>query len=149
MSIAYPHCFLVCPNFHMIPIPHSIPSGIGSSPQQKAKDARKVNVLCPECGDVSAYSALDVTGGLHVDKPNLFQEGECHLVAIEVGCDGENCEAPKIVHAIWGDEKGTWRPRATQKDWKFSPSARCGDRHQLRPGENALPRWSSLERLPF
>jgi hypothetical protein len=71
-------------------------------------------------------------GWMFVDKPNLFQAGECHLVAIEVECDDESCESPKVIHAILGDEKGTWKPKVVPKDWYFSDSAKCGAGHPLR-----------------
>ena len=150
MSFVYPHCFVICPKHHTIPVPHSSPIEIDGSPRQLAKVVPQVNVVCPECGVVSAYSIRDVTGGMFVDKPNLFQEDECHLVAIEVECDGENCEAPKVIHAIVGDEKGTWRPKATPKDWTFSDAARCGAGHQLRLDETReqLP-WTNLYVLPW
>jgi hypothetical protein len=150
MSLAYPHWFLPCPNMHLIPVPYSSPSETDGSPRQKAKDIPPVNVVCPECGVVSAYSIRDVTGGLFVDTPDLFQAGERRLVAAEVECDGENCEAPKVVHAILGDEKGTWRPKAAQTSWQFADSARCGAGHQLRldePREQLL--WTNLSVLPW
>lgn len=150
MGLAYPHCFLPCPNRHMIPIPHSIPSEIGGSPRQTATDTPKVNVVCPECGVVSAYSVRDMTGGLFVDTPSLFQENECCLVAIEVECDGNNCEAQKVIHAILGVETGTWRPKAIPKDWHFSDSALCEDGHKLRFDEPRTPlQWTNLYSLPW
>jgi hypothetical protein len=150
MSPLYPHCFVPCPNRHPIPVPHSSPIEIDGSPRQLAKEIPRVNVVCPECGVVSAYSVLDMTGAMFVDKPNLFQEGECHLAAIEVECDGENCEAPKVVHAILGDEKGTWKPKAAPKDWHFSDSAHCEGGHPLRFEEPRTPfQWTNLHALPW
>ena len=67
-----------------------------------------------------------------VGTPSLFLAGECHLVSLEMECDGQNCEAPKIVHTIQGDEKGTWKPKAALKDWHFSDTALCGGGHRLR-----------------
>jgi len=150
MSLAYPHWFVHCPNMHLIPVPYSSPSEIDGSPRRTAKDIPTVNVVCPECGVVSAYSIRDVTGGLFVDTPDLFQENECHLVAINVECDGENCAAPKVVHAILGDEKGTWRPKAVLRDWYFSESALCGNGHKLRFDEPRTPLpWTNLHTLPW
>ena len=67
-----------------------------------------------------------------VDKPSLFEAGECLLVSAKIGCDGQNCAAPKIIHTIQGGETGTWRPTAIPRDWKFSDSACCGAGHKLR-----------------
>jgi|ERR1700733_3221388 hypothetical protein len=145
MSLAYPHWFLPCPNMHLIPVPYSGPSEIDGSPRRRTNSP--VNVVCPECGVVSAYSIHEATGGLYVDKPNLFQEGECHLVAIEVECDGENCEALKVVHAILGDDKGTWRPLAARTSWHFSDAALCGAGHKLRFEEPI--HWTNLRELPW
>lgn len=148
MGLAYPHCFLPCPNLHMIPIPHSNPLGDGNLPPTATSNPT-VNVVCPECGVVSAYSVRDMTGGLFVDTPSLFLADECHLVAIEVECEGENCEAPKVIHAILGDEKGTWRPKAAQKDWHFSDTARCGAGHALRFDKSDTFQWTNLSALPW
>jgi hypothetical protein len=149
MSVAYPHCFLECPKHHAIPIPHFSLIETFDSPRQNTTAGQPIVVVCPECGLVSAYSDRKIFGHLMVDKPNLFQEGECHLVAIQVECDGENCEAPKIVHAIWGVEGRTWRPKAMPKDWVFQESARCGAGHQLRLDPSESLHWTYLERLPL
>jgi hypothetical protein len=148
MGVAYPHCFLYCPNLHSIPVPHPNLVETDGNPRQTARDSPTVNVVCPDCGVVSAYSMQDVTGGFFIDRPSLFQANECHLVAAEVECDGENCRAPKVIHAILGDDQGTWRPKAVQTSWHFSDTARCGAGHQLRlekPDKQLL--WTNLHTL--
>jgi hypothetical protein len=150
MGIAYQHCFVLCPNTHMIPVPHSSLSEIDGSPRRLATDIPKVAVVCPECGDVSAYSIRDMKGGLVPDKPNRFQAGECRLVSIEVECDGENCKAPKVIHVIVGDEKGIWRPLVGPKNWRVSDSARCKGGHNLRfENRDKTPPWTNLNMLPW
>lgn len=88
--------------------------------------------VCPYCGLVSEYSRRDTLEQMMVDKPSLFQSGECILVSIEVECDGKNCEAPKTVHVVRDGGKGTWKFAVVPKDWKFSDTAKCGAGHQLR-----------------
>ena len=149
MSVAHPHCFLRCPNVHLIPVPHSNPLEIDGSPRRAAQDSRIAIVVCPECGLASAYSVRDMVGHLVVDTLNPFQAGECHLVVIEAECDGENCEARKEIHVILGDDKGTWRPKATPKDWTFSDSARCEAGHKLHFEDSGESRWTNLDELPL
>lgn len=149
MSLLCPHCFLPCPNRHMIPIPHSSPSGIDSSPRQIAKDNPIVNVVCHECGVVSAYSRQEVTGGMFVGTPDLFQENKCRLVATQVECDGENCEAPKTVHTVLVNDKGVWKLSIQPKDWQFSDSARCGAGHTLHLPKGKKLLWVALRILPW
>jgi hypothetical protein len=131
-QFAYPHFLLQCPNHHYIPVPHPNLLEINEGPQQTATENRKAVFVCPECGLASAYSTQDMVRHLSVGTPGLFQAGECHLVSLEIECDGENCGAQKLIHAIQGDKKGTWTPRVAQKDWTFSDSALCGAGHRLR-----------------
>jgi hypothetical protein len=149
MGLAYPHCFLDCPEHHLIPIPHLSLEEIGSNPRRTTTDGPQVNVVCGVCGIVSAYSKQNVTGGLFEDKPSRFQADECRLVATQVECDVENCEAPKTVHAISENDKGIWRLSKNPEDWRFSDKARCGDGHKLHLAKSGTVLWVALSRLPF
>src|SRR5438270_12240073 len=101
------HYFLDCSNGHRIPIPR--PSLIETDTSQPVipKDGRKVNVACPECGLVHAYSVAEVDGIYLVSKPDPFQACEYALAVVSTECDGRNCEALKEVHTILGIDKGT------------------------------------------
>jgi hypothetical protein len=148
MGTIYQHCYLDCPNHHSIPIPHSsLVEKIGN-PVQNTTESLPIIVACPECGLVSAYLPDKMFGYLVAGTPSLFQAGECHLVAIRAHCDGENCKAPKIVHAIWSNDTGTWRPKVMPKDLQFQDSARCQNDHQLRLDASGPLLGSRLERLP-
>jgi hypothetical protein len=149
--VGYRHCFLWCksPKHCAIPIPHSSLPEIDGSLRQATTADRKVVVLCPYCGLVSAYSARDIVEHLRPDTPSLFQSSECHVAAIEAECDGESCKAPKVIHVILGDEKGTWRPTVALKDWTFSESACCEAGHKLRLEESGKYLWTNLNELPF
>jgi hypothetical protein len=105
---------------------------IDGNPRSSTKEKRQAVFVCPYCGLASLYSTGDVLPQMLVDKPSLFEAGECLLVSAEIECDGQNCEAPKVIHTIQGDEQGTWRPKAIPRDWQFSDSARCGAGHKLR-----------------
>jgi hypothetical protein len=135
------------PSFH--PDPAFQPSRKIGNPLQNTTESLPIIVACPECGLVSAYSPEKMFGYLVAYKASLFQAGECHLVAIQVECNGENCKAPKIVHAIWGSDTGTWRPKVLPKDWQFQDSARCQNDHQLHLDPSGPLLRSRLERLPF
>jgi hypothetical protein len=116
MGVGYIRCFLHCPNLHAIPLPRPSLLETIDSPQLRAKENRKVIVVCPYCGLGSAYFARDVREQMVLDKPSLFEAGECLFVSVEVGCDGESCEAPKVIHTVQGVATGTWRPTAVPRD---------------------------------
>lgn len=149
--VGFRHCFLRCksPNHCAIPIPHSSPLEIDGNLRRTTKESQKAVFVCPYCGLVSAYSLQDAVEHLVVDTPSLFQSNECHLAAIEVECDGKNCEAQKVIHVIQGDEKGTWRPTVSPKGWRFSESACCEAGHKLRFEESGKYRWRVLTEPPL
>jgi hypothetical protein len=127
----YIHCFLRCPNMHAISLP--IPSLIerDGSPRWSAKEARIAVFVCPECGLGSLYSSQDIQELVIADRPSLFQRGECLLISVRVECDGNNCEASKVIYTLQGVDTGNWRPRTALKDWKFSDNALCAAGHKL------------------
>jgi hypothetical protein len=146
--LVYSHCFLQCPNLHRIPVPCPNLLEIDDSLQQTGKANRKAVFVCPDCGLGSAYSAQDMVQDMIRGTPSLFLAGECHLVSLEIECDGQNCEAPKIVHTIQGDKKGTWKPTAALEDWHFSETALCGADHRLRLEGSKLHQVTATE-MPF
>ena len=124
----YLHRFLRCCNSCAIPLPH--PREAGHSPRRKAQENRVAVFGCPHCGLASAYSAQDIVEHL-LGTPSLFQLRECHLVSIEIECDGQSCEAQKIIHTIEGYVEGSWRPKVDPRDWTFSETSRCRAGHRL------------------
>jgi hypothetical protein len=94
--LVYSHCSLQCPNLHRIPVPCPNLLEIEGSLQQTTKGNRKAVFVCPDCGLGSAYSAQDIVQDMIAGTPSLFLAGECHLVSLEIECDGQNCEAPKL-----------------------------------------------------
>lgn len=149
MSVAYRHCFLRCKNSCAIPLPHSTLEEIGNSLHQSATEIRTAVFVCPYCGLVSEYSRLDALEHLMVDKPNLFQAGECLLVSTEVECGGKNCRAPKTVHAVQGIDTGTWRPKVVPGGWQFDDTANCAAGHKLHFDESARIYWVTRADDPF
>jgi hypothetical protein len=127
----YYHYFLQCPNSHYIPVPPPILLETDGSPRKIPKENRKAAFVCPYRALVSAYSAQDIVRHQETGKESLFEANVCHLVAIQVECDGKNCEAPKVIHATQDAGKGTWNVRVAPKKWMFSDSARCGAGHKL------------------
>src|ERR1700675_294855 len=111
-SLGYIHCFLRCPNSHAIPLPSPTLLERDGSPQSSAKANQIAVFVCPECGLGSAYFPQDIQEQVIADTPSLFQRGECHLVSVEIECDGQNCGAQKVMHTIQGDVEGTWKPKA-------------------------------------
>jgi hypothetical protein len=131
-GLGYIHCFLHCPHVHAIPLPTPSLLERDGSPRSSAKENRTAVFVCPECGLGSSYSSQDIHEQVIADRPSLFQRGECLLVSVEIECDGENCEAPKVIHTIQGVDTGTWRPTAAPKDWHFSETALCVRGHRFR-----------------
>jgi hypothetical protein len=144
----YAHCYLQCPNSHRIPVPYSNPLGTDGSPRRTPTDTRTAVFVCPDCGLASAYSARDILEDRVLDIPGPFLANECHLGAIQLECDGENCKAPKVIHVIQGDAKGTWKPKSIPKDWRFSDSARCAAGHKLR-FDLSVPHRVEPSEMPF
>src|SRR5882672_108934 len=124
-ALLYRHYSLKCPCGYSIPLPRPSREEIDGSLRQIRLENRKAVFVCPACGLVSAHYGQGIRAEMTVDIPSLFEAGGCGLVAIEVECDGENCESPKTVHAIQGTDKGTWQPNVAPKDWTFAPSAQC------------------------
>jgi hypothetical protein len=148
MGLSYPHCYLLCPKSHRIPVPYSSPLEIDGSPRRTPTDTRTAVFVCPDCGLASTYSARDILEDRILDTPGPFLADECHLGSIQVECDGENCKAPKVIHVIQGDEKGTWRPKAHPKDWTISDTARCEGGHKLRL-DRSVPHHVEPAEMPF
>ena len=133
MGTLYQHCYLDCPSHHAIPIPHSsLVEKIGN-PVQNTTELAPVVVACPECGLVSAYLPDKMFGYLAAGEPSLFQAGECHLVAMQAHCDGENCKAPKIVHAIWGNENGNLETQGNAEGLAISGFCPLPERSPITP----------------
>ena len=131
-QMLYRNYFLRCPNACAIPLPRPSRAKIDGSLVQITMENREAIFVCPYCGLVSAYCGQDIVEMLTVDTPSLFQAHECALVCVELECVDKNCESQKVVHAIQGVAKGTWRPKVCPKEWMFSDTARCSDGHKLR-----------------
>jgi hypothetical protein len=149
MNLGYVHCFLRCPNSCAIPLPHPSLLEKDDHPHSMPKGTRPIIVVCPYCGLASAYYERDVFQQVFVDKPSLFQSGECHLVSADIECDQLGCEAPKVIHTVQGVATGTWTEKVVAKDWEFSDSARCGAGHKLRFDESRGIHWVGPADYPF
>src|SRR5580658_10748073 len=103
MNPCYIHRFLRCPNLHAIPLPSPSLLERDGNPQSSTRQNRTAVFVCPECGLGSSYSAQGIQEQVIVDTPSLFQRGECHLVSLEIECDGQSCGARKVIHTIQGD----------------------------------------------
>ncbi|HTA22907.1 MAG TPA: hypothetical protein VK763_05195 [Terriglobales bacterium] len=126
----YVHYVINCQNGHGIPIPRPSQAGIDGSLQATATNPKRVVLVCPDCGIVSAYSGQDVRDFL-APTHDPFLTDECRLFEREAGCDGSNCEAPKVIHTVESGGAQTWKPKAAAIRWSFAESARCPDNHQL------------------
>ncbi len=146
-GLGYIHRFLRCPNSCAIPLPRPSLLETDDNLRKKAKENRRAIFVCPSCGLVSAYYAREIVEHL-TGTPSLFQQGECHLVSLEIECDGQNCEARKVIHTIQGDVAGTWRPKVAPKDWHFSETALCAVGHRLRYDLAEAHHWAPAE-IPF
>jgi hypothetical protein len=143
----YIHRFLRCQNACAIPLPHSTPEETDSNLLQRPTDNRQIVFVCPYCGLGSAYSGQDVFETAVAGKQSLFQQRECLLVSIEIECDGQDCEAPKVIHTLQGVETGTWKPTAAVKDWQYSETALCGAGHRLRCDLGEVHQITRIETL--
>jgi hypothetical protein len=143
------HYSLECPRAHLIPIPRPSRSGIDSNLRETATDVAHVFVACPECGLVSAYSALNVLKRPE-GIPDPFEAEICHFVVLSVECDGKDCDTPTSVHTAIGSDKGTWKEKVFPIDWKFSPECTCENGHHLVPHWKDYPHTAwERRRSPF
>jgi hypothetical protein len=101
LGAAYRHYSLRCPVAHTIPLPHPIQVDVNGSLRKIDQDNRKAIFVCPVCGHVSAYCGRDIRETI-AGTPSPFEAGECDLFVVEIECDGENCEAHKLVHTAYG-----------------------------------------------
>lgn len=149
MSTGYVHTFLRCPNSHAIPLP--MPSLSEAIPTEGLTSATNKTLVfvCPYCGLARAYHFGDVIQIMMADQPSLFQSHECVLVSVDVECESERCDAPKSLHTIQGIAGGSWRPKVTPKDWKFTESATCEHGHRLRFDESARLHTATRADYPF
>lgn len=133
----------------MIPIPRPSRSITGSSPPATTKDAAVVFVACPDCGLVSAYSALDIQKRPE-GIPDPFEAEMCRFVILTIECDDKNCDPRTGVHTTIGSGKGMWKEKAHPIDWRFSPECICESGHRLVAHWKDYPRvtWEHLE-YPF
>src|SRR5271156_4024649 len=102
---------------HNIPIPRPSQAGITANPPGTATAEKQAVVACPECGRVSVHLESSVQVMLS-PKPDPFVAEECLLVSINVECDGEGCEAPKVVHTVIGTDRGTWKQKVAPTQWR-------------------------------
>ena len=129
----YVHHYLKCHGCgEPIYLPHPIPALTGPNPAATARARIAAVFVCTRCGHVSAYWGKEILGR-PAPTPDPHQRGIHHLYCIEVECDGQSCDSPKVIHVDVDVTKGIAysAESAQMKDWKTDDTALCLREHRL------------------
>lgn len=109
---------------HRVVVPHSTPSDMLR--RRTAENAGEVRApfVCPACGLVSLYSALDLYQ-FQSDIPSPDVEGRSALVYVAAECVDSNCGALTNILATWDYSASRLAGDKQPKDWTIDEDVKC------------------------
>ena len=143
------HRYLRCANGCTIPVPHPKLEETLRSLDSLSTEVRTTIVVCPECGLGSVYSERDMIAMVVAGKANLFEEKQCSLISVQIGCADKDCRLRTAIHTVQGFGMGGWKAKVVPKDWHFVDSIRCPRGHKLLFDEARSAQFADHVETPF